>query len=69
MKHPRKSKTIILNMFVAALAVVDSQTSILREILTPEQFIFALAALAAINVGLRAITREALSLKKEKPGA
>lgn len=58
MKKWYKSKTVILNLAVAVLTVLESSTGVLQPLLPTHWFAFVAIALPVANVALRFITTQ-----------
>ena len=69
MNNPKpfyQSKTIVINMLLAMMAVVESQLGLLQSVINPTHYIFIMAFMAGLNVFLRAITTAPVVLKNTK---
>ena len=63
MKHPLKSKTILVNMGIAAVSALLLNLNVLQGILTPSDYLVAIMAINAVNVLLRAVTSSPVGVK------
>lgn len=58
------SRTVRLNALAAAVGVLEANTGLLRELLGPQAYIWALISLAVANAVLRTLTAQPLRLKR-----
>ena len=58
MKRWWTSKTLWANAFMAAAAVAEANFGMLRDRMSPEHYLLAIAAFAALNAALRFVTSQ-----------
>lgn len=64
MKPWYKSKTIIVNAFVAALVALEAVTGMLKPYLHADFYVVVAVALPIINAVLRVITTQGVSMRQ-----
>jgi hypothetical protein len=64
-KAAGKSKTILFNVAVAAFAILEAQTGLLRSYLSDGGYLALMMLVSAVNVYLRSITVSAVTYRQE----
>lgn len=64
-KYWRRSRTLIFNAMVAALAALADVTGLLQPVASPRVYVGVVIAVTLINAALRTMTRQPLTRRKE----
>lgn len=59
-----KSRTVLFNALVAAFAVLEAGSGVLRGVLSEAGYLGLMMLIAAVNVYLRSITNQPVTLRK-----
>lgn len=67
-KHWLRSRTVMINLLVAVLAVAIDNLHLLGPVLSPRVFAAAAYVLPIVNVILRVVTSQPLALRADQAG-